>query len=118
MKDERFYAQVADELSRASAIPGLWAKAFAESNGNEPQAKALYLRYRAKQLADAELQAIAVKNSDAIARNKLAQQLEKERRTMAEEKAKAAAKENAAEFTLIHLLLLGIAVSFIVITFI
>ena len=118
MTDERFYAQVADELSRASAIPGLWAKAFAESNGNEQQAKALYLRYRARQLAEIESHAIAAERYKAVERDKIAQQLEKERRTKAEEKAKAEAKEAGPDFTLMNLLLLAVAVFFIIVTFV
>lgn len=54
MDDERLYAQVVWELHHQGPIPGLWAKAYAEANGNEAQAKALYLRYRVEQLAQAE----------------------------------------------------------------
>ena len=49
MDDEAFYAEVARELRDAPAIPGLWAKCFAESNGDEPKAKAMYLRLRVDQ---------------------------------------------------------------------
>jgi len=54
MNDERLYAEVVEELRLRGPIPGLWAKAYSETNGNEPQAKALYLRYRVEQLAQAE----------------------------------------------------------------
>ncbi|WP_137885366.1 hypothetical protein [Pseudomonas sp. 2FE] len=54
MQDERFYTQVSEELKHQPVIPGLWAKAYAESNGNEAQAKALYIRSRAEQLEKAE----------------------------------------------------------------
>lgn len=54
MNDERLYAEVVEELRLRGPIPGLWAKVYSEANGNEPQAKALYLRYRVEQLAQAE----------------------------------------------------------------
>jgi len=60
MNDERLYADVVEELRLHGPIPGLWAKAYAEANGNKPQAEALYLRYRVEQLAQAE-QAFASK---------------------------------------------------------
>lgn len=58
MRDEALYAQVAEELRLSNVRPGLWAKAFAESNGDEAQAKALYLRYRVKQLKTAAREAV------------------------------------------------------------
>ncbi|MFZ2632500.1 MAG: hypothetical protein WA081_10470 [Desulfosalsimonadaceae bacterium] len=54
MHDERLYTKVIQELNLRGPIPGLWEKAYAESNGSEPQAKALYVRYRIEQLAQAE----------------------------------------------------------------
>jgi hypothetical protein len=54
MNDERLYGKVVEELRQHGPVPGLWAKAYAEANGNKPQAEALYLRYRAEQLAKAE----------------------------------------------------------------
>jgi hypothetical protein len=54
MNDERFYADVVEELRLHGPVPGLWAKAYAEANGNKPQAEALYLRYRVEQLVQAE----------------------------------------------------------------
>lgn len=54
MQDEKFYTQVSEELKHRPVIPGLWTKAFSESNGNEAQAKALYIRYRVAQLKKAE----------------------------------------------------------------
>lgn len=58
MNDERLYSEVVQELKLRGPIPGLWAKAYSEANGNEPQAKALYLRYRVEQLAQAELSVV------------------------------------------------------------
>jgi hypothetical protein len=54
VSDEHFYAKVVEELKLHGPVAGLWAKAFAESNGDEPKSKALYLRYRVEQLKTAE----------------------------------------------------------------
>ena len=53
MDDERFYEEVAAELRRGVRREGLWAKAFAESVGDENLAKALYLKLRVQLLIEA-----------------------------------------------------------------
>jgi hypothetical protein len=50
---DRFYDQVAGELQSEPVIPGLWTKAYAEAGGEDAKARALYIRYRAAQLAEA-----------------------------------------------------------------
>ena len=55
MGDENLYARVVEELSTQGPVRGLWAKAYAESNGNHEAARALYLRLRVAQLADERL---------------------------------------------------------------
>ena len=50
MSDENLYARVVEELSTQGPVRGLWAKAYAESNGNHEAARALYLRLRVAQL--------------------------------------------------------------------
>ena len=52
MSDENLYARVVEELSTQGPVRGLWAKAYAETNGNQEAARALYLRLRVTQLAD------------------------------------------------------------------
>jgi hypothetical protein len=54
MSDERLYARVVEELRAAGPTAGLWAKAFAESGGDDRAAKAAYLRLRVAQLAAEE----------------------------------------------------------------
>lgn len=49
--EEDFYAQAFDELESENRKTGLWAKSFAEAQGNESLAKAKYLKVRAEQLA-------------------------------------------------------------------
>ena len=55
MSDERFYDEVARELQDRTLIAGLWTRAFAETNGDNDKARALYIRYRVAQLAQLEL---------------------------------------------------------------
>ena len=47
---EEAYATAANELENGVVAPGLWAKAFADSEGDEQKRQALYLRYRAEQI--------------------------------------------------------------------
>ena len=49
--EDRYYDQVARELRNKTLIPGLWTKAYAEANGDEAKARALYIKYRVAQLA-------------------------------------------------------------------
>jgi uncharacterized membrane protein YciS (DUF1049 family) len=51
--DDKFYDEVARELQEKSMIPGLWTKAFAEMDGDDAKARALYIKYRVAQLAEA-----------------------------------------------------------------
>lgn len=50
--DSKFYDQVASELQNKTLIPGLWTRAFAEANGDDAKARALYIRFRVQQLHD------------------------------------------------------------------
>jgi hypothetical protein len=92
MNDEVFYAEVARELQEKPPIPGLWAKCYAECNGDEPKAKAMYLRLRADQLI--------AQSQEAVARQ-FAQRAEEERNAEAAQReliaaqAKLEAEENA-----------------------
>ncbi|MEQ1608679.1 MAG: hypothetical protein ABL956_06895 [Hyphomonadaceae bacterium] len=45
------YARAAEEIEQAAMHKGLWARAFADAEGNEQKQKALYVRYRAEQIA-------------------------------------------------------------------
>lgn len=50
MSDDPFYELVAAELERGYLAKGLWAKAIAKADGDEPRAKATYIRMRVSQL--------------------------------------------------------------------
>ena len=54
--DEKFYDVVARELQEKPMVPGLWTKAFAEMGGDDAKARALYIKYRVAQLAEASRQ--------------------------------------------------------------
>jgi hypothetical protein len=63
--DEAAYAKVIDELQRTGPVPALWAKAFAESNGDEKASKALYLRLRVAQVLKQQKLAAAQASAEA-----------------------------------------------------
>lgn len=103
--DEHLYAFVTDELRRSGPIPGLWAKSFAEAEGVEQRAQALYLRYRVEQLAYAEAEAQRAKKAEILAR----QLADRER-----EEADRQERARAEGFTPIHGILLGLVLLFLV----
>lgn len=105
MNDERLYAKVAEEVQQRGPNTGLWAKAYAESNGVESQAKALYLRYRVAQLAESERQAV---EAEAVS------QAELRRHAAEREEEKRKLRARAEGITPIHLVLLGLIVFFLV----
>ena len=55
--DEAFYETAINEFESTDRKVGLWAKVFAEAQGNESLAKAHYLKIRAEQLANEDKQA-------------------------------------------------------------
>ncbi len=50
--EEQFYEQVVNEIANGYLRNGLWAKAIANSNGQDEKAKALYIQYRVQSLKD------------------------------------------------------------------
>ena len=52
--EEEFWATAMTELETGQRRPGLWAKAFAGSEGDETKAKVAYLKTRVQQLAEAQ----------------------------------------------------------------
>lgn len=58
--EEKIYEEVLKEVEQGKRRDGLWAKAFANSDGNENKAKALYINYRVQSIKDEiELSSIA-----------------------------------------------------------
>ena len=55
-EDDNFYDEVARELQEKKLVAGLWTKAYAEMGGDDAKARALYIKYRAAQLAEANRQ--------------------------------------------------------------
>lgn len=105
MNDERLYAKVAEELQHHGANAGLWAKAYAESNGVESLAKAIYLRYRVAQLARAECQFLEAETAAIVEQN---------RRVADLEEAKRKIRAKVEGITPIHIVLLGLILFFVV----
>lgn len=52
MNDDAFYDEVAKEMQENRMIPGVWTRAFAEADGDENRAKAIYIKRRVAQLAE------------------------------------------------------------------
>ena len=52
IQEEQLYEIVAIEIDQGVLRPGLWAKAFAKSNGEENVAKANYIELRVQSLKD------------------------------------------------------------------
>ncbi len=48
--DEQVHGTVASEIAAGELVPGLWAKAFAQADGNEQRAKAIYIKLRVEQI--------------------------------------------------------------------
>lgn len=49
LREEDIYAAALSELELGRTRPGLWAKAYAESDGDEAKSKALYIKLRVQQ---------------------------------------------------------------------
>ncbi len=49
--EDAFYDEVAKELETNKLIPGVWTRAFAEADGDENCAKAIYIKLRVAQMA-------------------------------------------------------------------
>ncbi len=51
MNDDAFYDEIAKEMQENRLVPGVWARAFAEADGDENRAKAIYIKLRVAQSA-------------------------------------------------------------------
>jgi len=51
--DELLYEYVLEELEKNIKVKGLWAKAYANSDGNEKGIEPLYMKYRVQSIKDA-----------------------------------------------------------------
>lgn len=50
----KYYEEVAREMQEKPLSAGLWTKAYAEMEGDDAKARALYIKYRVAQLAEAK----------------------------------------------------------------
>lgn len=99
VSDERFYTTVTEELEKGAIVPGLRAKAFAEANGVETHAQALYLKYRVAQLVQQE--------NDAR-RSEIEEQALRKSQERAADLAMQATRAKAEGLTSVHFILLGL----------
>ena len=64
LAEEELYAQAAEEVASGQIAQGLWAKAIAETGGDEAAAKAQYLKLRVEIMkAEAEVVDFAAKEA-------------------------------------------------------
>jgi hypothetical protein len=66
LDDETIWAMALEELESKNRKLGIWAKAFSESNGDENQAKAMYLRIRFDEINRTKASGDPVPTSEAI----------------------------------------------------
>jgi hypothetical protein len=52
MNNDAFYDEVAKEMQENRLVPGVWTRAFAEADGDENRAKAIYIKLRVAKLLD------------------------------------------------------------------
>lgn len=107
--EEKIYEEVAQEIAEGKFKPGLWAKALAQTDGDEQQAKAAYIKLRFQSIIDlaAVEQAKADERWRQESARKAAQQKQEEQDAQkrkyksgeqkAEEKLKKKAREQKAE---------------------
>lgn len=65
LAEERLYEIAVEEIAANNIRPGLWAKALAETDGNEAAAKARYIKLRVETIgAEADLQEHAASRTE------------------------------------------------------
>lgn len=91
LKEEQLYEAVVDELQAGTRRNGLWAKALANSNGDESKAKALYIAYRVQSIKDEHEIYMAVNEKEEEKRNQeiREQELQNKKKEKYEETKKA-----------------------------
>jgi hypothetical protein len=88
---QKYYDAVADELTRGELIPGLWARAMAETGTDDARARAAYIRLRVVRVEEEELE------GKRIAEMKREQELERQRAREEEEAERELARQRARE---------------------
>jgi len=79
--DDAFYDEVAKEMQENRLIPGVWARAFAEADGDGNRAKAIYIKLRVAKISADYLQKKAAQSEGEGATQK--ENLEKDRQAKA-----------------------------------
>jgi ABC-type Na+ efflux pump permease subunit len=105
MDDERFYEAVAEEISNGIYKQGIRTKAFAEADGVESKAQALYIKYRVAQLIE---QASLEKKAREL------EAAEQRKRDIAEKQAKEAADAASEGIVPVHVIVFVLIVVFLV----
>jgi len=115
LAEEQLYEFAAEEIAANNIRPGLWAKAIAESDGDDAKAKARYIKLRVETMkAEADLQDHASENAHK-AEAEIRKREEEQRR---EEAIKAVNQPTgeAPNFTVVYIVIALIAV-FLAVTY-
>ena len=118
LAEEQLYAQAAEEVASGQIRQGLWAKAIAETGGDEAAAKAQYLKLRVEIMkAEADVTDFVAKEAARESERYAADQ-ERQRQTAAEGKEETGSNGTWGELLLMYsivvglLALLAVAISF------
>jgi hypothetical protein len=66
LNEEELYAQALAEAESGQHRPGLWAKAFADADGDLNRAKALYVKLRVQAERDKETEELRAKKAEQL----------------------------------------------------
>ena len=109
LAEEQLYEFAAEEIAANNIRPGLWAKAIAESDGDDAKARARYIRLRVETMkAEADLQDYASENAHKAE----AEQDRREEERRREEAVQAVNQPTgeAPNFTTVYIVILMTAV--------
>lgn len=109
LAEEQLYEFAAEEIAANNIRPGLWAKAIAESDGDDAKAKARYIKLRVETMkAEADLQEYASENAHRAE----AEQDRREEERRREEAAQAVNQPTgeAPNFTAVYIVIVIIVV--------
>ena len=107
LAEEHLYELAAEEIAANNIRPGLWAKAIAESDGDDAKAKARYIKLRVETMkAEADLQDYASENAHKAD----AEMRSREQELRREEAIKAVNQPTgeAPNFTLVYIVITAV----------
>lgn len=77
--DTKLYAQAWEELESSERDNGLWAKAFADSEGDDDKTKALYIKFRVEQIKEQQEEQVSEEARKEAERDLVSKKIRQER---------------------------------------